>query len=76
MARVAEGEEVVVTLRGKPYVRLLPAAARPAAARDRYPLRGSVLSMADDFDTPLIELWAALDSTEPLVPRPRAKRKR
>ncbi len=60
MARVASGEEVLVTLRGKPYVRLLP-----ARAGGRYPLRGSVVTMADDFDAPLSELWEALDTPTP-----------
>jgi prevent-host-death family protein len=72
MARVARGEEVVVTLRGKPYVRLLPAEA--GSAPSRYPLRGSVLSMADDFDAPMTEMWTALDSAEPVVRRPKSKR--
>ena len=73
MARVARGDEVVVTLRGKPYVRLLPAEAAPAPL-GRYPLRGSVLSMADDFDAPLTELWTALDSMEAVARRPQSKR--
>lgn len=61
MARAARGEEVVVTRRGKPYVRIVPAG--PSAPRDAgaYPLRGSVLHMAPDFDAPLDRLWNALD---------------
>jgi prevent-host-death family protein len=45
----ARGREIVVTLRGKPYVRILPIAADDEAT-SRYPLRGSVLDIADDFD--------------------------
>jgi prevent-host-death family protein len=75
MARVARGDEVIVTLRGKPYVRLLPAEAA-LAPPGRYPLRGSVISMADDFDAPLSELWTALDSTEAVVRRARRTTKR
>ena len=68
MARVAAGEEVVVTLRGKAYVRLLPIVA--AVARDSYPLRGSVLRMADDFDAPLTDLWGALAAPADPARRP------
>ena len=59
MARAARGEEIVVTRRGEPYVRIVP--ATPARTRTgRYPLRGSVRGMSDDFDAPLDELWKAL----------------
>jgi antitoxin (DNA-binding transcriptional repressor) of toxin-antitoxin stability system len=55
MALAAKGEEVIITHRGEPYVRLLPAraGAKPPQA---YPLRGSVIQMADDFDAPLADL--------------------
>jgi prevent-host-death family protein len=59
MDRAAKGEEIVVTRRGVPYVRLLPAAT-PTKPSERYPLRGSVLWIADDFDAPMTELWDAL----------------
>jgi prevent-host-death family protein len=59
MARAAHGEEVIVTRRGRPYVRLLAARGAPGDP-GRYPLRGSVLEVADDFDAPLPDLWAAL----------------
>jgi len=60
MARVARGEEVLVTHRGQPYVRIVPA-SRAAAGASRHPLKGSVLYMADDFDAPVSGLWDALD---------------
>jgi prevent-host-death family protein len=60
MARAAKGEEILVTRRGKPYVRLLPA-SRDGGAKHGQSLRGSVLRMADDFDAPLDEVWSAFD---------------
>jgi prevent-host-death family protein len=59
MASVAGGQEIVVTRRGAPYVRMLPPEGKHPLRS--YPLRGSVRAMADDFDAPLTELWAALD---------------
>ena len=60
MARAARGEEILVTRRGKPYVRIVP--ATPASVRRAaYPLRGSPVRMASDFDAPLDRLWQALD---------------
>jgi len=59
MARAARGEEVIVTRRGEPYVRLLPATSTPGAP-GRYPLRGSVRRMDRGFDMPLPGLWKAL----------------
>jgi len=60
MARAARGEEILVTRRGKPYVRIVPAKVS-AAKSGAYPLRGSVVRMAPDFDAPLDRLWKALD---------------
>jgi prevent-host-death family protein len=59
MASVAGGQEIIVTRRGAPYVRLLPPEAKHPLRS--YPLRGSVLAIADDFDAPLVGPWAALD---------------
>jgi antitoxin (DNA-binding transcriptional repressor) of toxin-antitoxin stability system len=59
MAHVARGEEVIVTRRGVPYVRMLPPEGKPELRS--YPLRSSVVRMAEDFDAPLTEPWAALD---------------
>ena len=61
MARAARGEEILVTRRGKPYVRIVPPHA-PATTGGSYPLRGSVVRMAPDFDSPLDRLWKALDA--------------
>jgi prevent-host-death family protein len=64
LARAARGEEIIVTRRGKPYVRISPIqprAARAAELRRRYPLRGSLRRLDDDFDAPLPGLWKALD---------------
>ena len=48
---VRAGREIVVSLRGRPYVRIVPIASGDEAT-NRYPLRGSVLDIADDFDAP------------------------
>ena len=58
MERAARGEEILVTRRGKPYVRIVPARPQSGGA---YPLRGSGARMAPDFDAPLDRLWKALD---------------
>jgi prevent-host-death family protein len=60
MARAARGEEVLVTRRGKPYVRIVPASPRDPKGGGSYPLRGSVVRMAADFDAPLDRLWKAI----------------
>jgi prevent-host-death family protein len=59
MARAARGEEILVTRRGKPYVRIVSATVR--APKATHPLRGSRVRMAPDFDAPLDRLWKALD---------------
>ena len=62
LAKVAAGAEILVTRRGRPYVRIVPIAAPAVGAVDpRHPLRGSVLRMAADFDAPLAGLWSALE---------------
>lgn len=58
LARAAKGEDVVVTRRGKPYVRLVAASIQDTR-KTGHPLRGTVVKMADDFDAPLDEPWAA-----------------
>ena len=50
----ASGEEIVVTKRGKPVARILPAA--PATPPD---LSNSILWFSDDFEAPLHEPWYA-----------------
>lgn len=59
LEQAAKGKEVIVTLRGKPYVRIAPIAADDSPS-SRYPLRGSVLHIADDFDEPMADLFEAL----------------
>lgn len=71
LAEAASGKEVVVTLRGKPYVRIVPITSEDDAAA-RYPLRGSVRFIADDFDAPMPELWDALQKKSP---KPKRKKK-
>jgi prevent-host-death family protein len=61
MARAARGEEVLVTLRGRPYVRIVPASPPAPKGSGPHPLRGSVVRMAADFDAPLDRLWKAFE---------------
>jgi prevent-host-death family protein len=61
MARAARGEEILVTRRGKPYVRIVPAEMAAPGRGGRYPLRGSFVRVAPDFDVPLDHLWKVLD---------------
>lgn len=61
LARAANGEEILVTRRGKAYVRLIPAEPiRSRGSRRKYPLRGTLRFLADDFDRPMKNGWAAL----------------
>jgi prevent-host-death family protein len=57
LEQVAKGKELLVTHRGKPYVRIVPITSEDAAG-NRYPLRGSVLFIAEDFDEPMGEAAA------------------
>ena len=60
LAKAAKGEEILVTRHGKAYVRLVPASPIEATgARRKYPLRGTLRFLADDFDRPVPELWKA-----------------
>ncbi len=61
MGCAARGEEILVTRRGKPYVRIVPAGSPGATGGAGYSLRGSVVRMAPDFDAPLDRLWKALE---------------
>jgi antitoxin (DNA-binding transcriptional repressor) of toxin-antitoxin stability system len=47
------GEEIVITRDRKPIARLIGAAAPPLRPRQLGTLKGTVLSMAGDFDAPL-----------------------
>lgn len=68
LAQAAKGKEIVITLRGKPYVRIVPVAGEDA--QSRYPLRGSVRLIADDFDAPDAE---AAPAKKPAKTRKRKK---
>ena len=59
LQRAARGDEIVVTKRGRAFVRIVR--ADEAIATSKYPLRGSVLRMADDFDAPIDHLFEALE---------------
>jgi antitoxin (DNA-binding transcriptional repressor) of toxin-antitoxin stability system len=54
LARAANGEQILVTRRGKAYVRLVPAGpVKSTGERRKYPLRGTLRFLADDFDRPM-----------------------
>ncbi len=52
-------EELVVTRYGAPMVAIVPLDVH-ASEKPAYPLRGHTISVADDFDEPMPELWSAL----------------
>jgi prevent-host-death family protein len=54
---VERGEEIVVTRRGKPILRLVPVAPEPPAMG----LRGLPVQISDDFDDPVEQNWEALE---------------
>jgi sulfur carrier protein ThiS len=51
--------EVVVTREGIPVARIVPWQAK-ATSSYHYPLRGMPITIAEDFDEPMPELWEAL----------------
>ena len=53
-------QRVVLTRYGKPVASIVPFQDQPASG-DRLPLRGLPISVANDFDVPLPEIWAALN---------------
>jgi prevent-host-death family protein len=55
-------EEVVVTRYGTPLVAIMP--CRAMKSEDRYPLRGHPVTVTDDFDEPMPEVWNALAVAE------------
>jgi prevent-host-death family protein len=59
LQRAARGEEIVVTRRGRAFVRILPPASSAPSAK--YPLRGSIRHVAEDFDAPLDDMFSALE---------------
>ena len=53
IAKLAPGEEIVITLDEQPVARLIGTPLPPRTVRQSGTLRGTVLYMAPDFDTPL-----------------------
>jgi len=52
--RLVPGQEVVITENDQPVARLVPTAPAPKMARRQLgTMKGTVLSMAPDFDAPL-----------------------
>ncbi len=59
LAKLRESHEAVTILRyGKPVARIIPLEDTEG---DRYPLRRFPISMSEDFNDPLPELWEVLD---------------
>ncbi|NJK29307.1 MAG: type II toxin-antitoxin system Phd/YefM family antitoxin [Acaryochloris sp. SU_5_25] len=51
--------EIVITRNGVPIVRIIPCETNQNATGN-YPLRGMPITIAEDFDEPMPELWDAL----------------
>ncbi len=58
-------EGVIITRRGKPRACLMPYEHHDHR-ETRYPLRGLPITVSDDFDEPLPELWEVLSVTDHL----------
>ena len=56
-------EMVVIERYGKPVATIIPFKAE-STNKDRYPLRGTQISISDDFDDPQPELWKELAVAE------------
>jgi antitoxin (DNA-binding transcriptional repressor) of toxin-antitoxin stability system len=54
----ANSNEVIITRNGKPIARIIP--FETTSSRGNYPLRGMPISISEDFDEPMPELWEAL----------------
>lgn len=52
-------EGVIITYRGKPKVCLMPYETQ-AESDSRYPLRGLPITISDDFDEPMVDVWESL----------------
>ena len=72
---VQSNEAVVITRHGRPVASIQPFRAREGR-KDRYPLRGTPITVADDFDEPMPELWSALAVIEERDEYTTAKRSR
>ena len=61
---VASTRKPIVLLRyGKPAAMLMPIQAERAPTNP-YPLRGTPITVSDDFDAPLAHLWGAYEVAE------------
>jgi prevent-host-death family protein len=61
---VAQGREaLVITRYGSPQATIVPYEA-PDAQKMRYPLRGHSITIAEEFDRPMPDLWDALAVAE------------
>lgn len=58
-AVVASHEEIIITRHGKPVAKLM-ACDDVHLKGDYYPLRGVPIRISDDFDEPMLDLWAVL----------------
>jgi antitoxin (DNA-binding transcriptional repressor) of toxin-antitoxin stability system len=54
----ANSSEVIITRNGKPIARIIP--FEITSSKGNYPLRGIPISISEDFDEPMPELWEAL----------------
>ena len=60
--RLAPGEEVVITENDQPVARLVPTPPIPRVARRQLgTMKGTVLSMAPDFDAPLEDFGECME---------------
>jgi antitoxin (DNA-binding transcriptional repressor) of toxin-antitoxin stability system len=55
----ASQDEIVITRNGIAVARIVPCQTNQAI-RQHYPLRGMPITIAEDFDEPMPELWEAL----------------
>jgi antitoxin (DNA-binding transcriptional repressor) of toxin-antitoxin stability system len=61
---VAHNQEPIMVMRyGAPLAMIVPVTP-DAHTQTRYPLRGRPITVADDFDTPMPDLWNALGGAE------------
>lgn len=55
----ANKSEVIITRNGLPVARIVPYSISETPKKN-YPLRGMPITIPDDFDEPMPELWDAL----------------
>lgn len=58
---VARGRQIVITRRGKAVARMIPPSPDTTLSDSRYPLRGSVRAVSEDFDEPMEGIWESLE---------------